>query len=129
MSDRALGAGLGLLICGIAVGGHVARGEPHLASVFPDVVGLFVAPSAVFWIGRRRRVGGDSREAVSAFGTRVGAIAGGVCAVGMNVFVYSWLTASSPSLWTFVAGTAFLSVFLPSCFGAYAAAHGRIVGV
>ena len=55
-------------------------------SVYPDVVSVAVAPLVVYVAGRRRRLRGDSSQAVQAFGVRVGAIAGAVFAAGLGIF-------------------------------------------
>jgi hypothetical protein len=111
----------------VVIAGNVLRGDLHLVSVYPDVVSVAVAPLVVYVAGRRRRLRGDSSQAVQAFGVRVGAIAGAVFAAGIGIFTLYWLAAWP--LWTLGSGVAFSSVFALSCFSAYAAGHDRIVAV
>ena len=114
-------------IIGVVIAGNVRRSDPHIVSVYPDVVSVAVAPLAVYVAGRRRRLSGESSEAVQAFGVRVGAIAGAVFAAGLGAFTLYWLAAWPP--WAFGSGVALGSVFGLSCFSAYAAGHKRIVAV
>lgn len=126
-NDNTIGVVLGTLLCAVVITGNVLRSDPHLVSVFPDVVSIAVAPLVVYVAGRRRRLNGGSSEAVQAFGVRVGAIAGAVFAVGLGAFAFYWLTAWPPL--AFGSAAAFGSVFVLSCFAAYAAAHKRIIAV
>jgi len=126
-NDNLIGVMLGSMVCAVAIAGNVLRGDLHLVSVYPDVVSVAVAPLVVYVAGRRRRLRGDSLQAVQAFGVRVGAIAGAVFAAGLGIFTFFWLAAWPP--WTFGAGVAFNSVFALSSFSAHAAGHDRIVAV
>jgi hypothetical protein len=62
----------------VVIAGNVLRGDFHLVSVYPDVVSVAIAPLVVDVAGRRRRLHGDSSQAVQAFGVRVGTIAAAV---------------------------------------------------
>lgn len=126
-NDNFIGVMLGTMVCAVVIVGNTVRGDPHLVSTYPDVVSVAVAPLVVYVAGRRRRLNGESSEAVQAFGVRVGAIAGAVFAGGLGVFTLYWLAAWP--LWTFGGGAAFSSVFALSCFSAYAAGHDSIVAV
>jgi len=126
-NDNIIGVVLGLLLCAVVVADNLIRSDPRLVSVYPDVVSVAVAPLVVYVAGRRRRLSGESSEAVQAFGVRVGAIAGAVFAVGLGVLTLYRLAAWP--LWPFGSGAAFGSVFALSCFSAYAAAHKRIMAV
>jgi hypothetical protein len=126
-NDTFFGVILGTLICAVVIGGNLRRSDPHLVSVFPNVVSIAVLPIAVYTAGRHRRRRGQSSEAVQAFGVRVGVIAGTVFAVGLGVFTLYWLTAWQ--LWAFESGAAFGSVLLLSSFSAYAAGRTRITAV
>lgn len=126
-NDNIIGVILGTLLCAVVITGNVRRSDPHLVSVYPDVVSIAVAPLVVYVAARRRRLNGDSSEAVEAFGVRVGAIAGAVFAVGLAAFMLYWLPIWP--LWAFASGAAFGSVFVLSCFSAYAAAHKRVIAV
>jgi len=128
-NDTFFGVVLGSLICAVVIGGNVRRSDPYLVSVYPDVVSTAVAPIAVYVAGRRRRLRGQSSEAVQAFGVRVGVIAGAVFASGVGVFALYWLAIFAWQLWAFGSGVAFGSVFLLSSFSAYAAGHTRITAV
>lgn len=123
-NDKIIGVVLGSIVCAVVIAGNVRRANPHLVSVYPDVVSVAVAPLVVYVIGRRRRLNGASSEAVQAFGVRVGAIAGAVFAAGLAAFTLYWLAAWP--LWALSAGVAFGSVFGLSCFSAYVAGHKRI---
>jgi hypothetical protein len=81
----------------------------------------------VYVLGRRRRLGGDSPDDIRVFGVWVGAIAGAVFAVGLGLFTLYWVAAWPLGL--FGSGTAFGSVFVLSCFAAYAASQKRITAV
>lgn len=124
-NDNILGVALGSLVCAVAIAGNLLRADPHLVSVYPDVVSMAVAPLAVYVLGRRRRRSGLSPEAVQAFGVRVGAIAGAVFAAGLAAFTFYEFGAWP--LLAFGAGTAFISVWVLSCLAAYAAGHRRIL--
>jgi hypothetical protein len=126
-NDTFFGVVLGALICAVVIGGNVRRSDPHLVSVYPDVVSVAVAPIAVYLAARRRRLRGQSSEAVQAFGVRIGAIAGAVFATGFGTFTSFWLAAWPLSV--FVTGAAFGSVFLLSFFSAYAAGRTRVMAV
>jgi hypothetical protein len=128
-NDNIIGVVLGSLLCAVVIAGNLIRAEPHLVSVYPDVASSAVAPLVIYVAGRRRRLSGESSEAVQAFGVRVGAIAGAVFAVGLGAFTLYWLAAWT--LWAFAIGAAFTfgSVFVLSCFSAYTAAHKRIIAV
>jgi hypothetical protein len=126
-NDIFFGVVLGSLICAVVIAGNVRRSDPHSVSVYPDVVSIAVAPIAVYVAGRRRRLRGQSSEAVQAFGVRVGVMAGAVFASGLGAFALYWLAAWQ--LWAFGSGAAFGSVFLLSSFSAYAAGHTRITAV
>ena len=126
-NDKMIGVVLGSIVCAVVVAGNVLRADPHLVRVYPDVVSVAVVPLVVYVAGRRRRLNGESPEAIQAFGVRVGAIAGAVFAAGLGAFTLYWLAA-----WAFLAfGTsvAFGSVFVLSCFSAYAAGLKRIMAV
>jgi hypothetical protein len=101
--------------------------DPHLVSVYPDIVSVALAPLVVYVAGHRRRLSGASSQAVLAFGVRIGAIAGTVFAAGFGIFTIYRLSAW-PHV-AFVCGIAFISVFVLSCFASYAAALKRITAV
>ena len=127
MNDNIIGLVIGSLVCAVVIVGNLVRSDPHLVSVYPDVVSLAVAPLVVYVMGRRRRLTGASSQAVLAFGVRIGAIAGTVFAAGLGMFGIYRLSA-----WPLVAfgcGIAFTSVFVLSCFASYAAALKRIIAV
>jgi hypothetical protein len=126
-NDRTIGVVLGSLVCAVAVTGNVLRADPHVVSVYPDLVSMAIAPIVVYILGRRRRLHGDSSDAVGVFGVRVGRIAGGVFAFGLGLFSLYWLGAWP--LWAFGTGAAFGSVFALSSLAAYAAGHQRINAV
>lgn len=126
-NDNTIGVVLGSVVCAVVIAGNVLRADPHLVSVYPDVVSVALAPLVVYVAARRRRLRGEPSESVRAFGVRAGAIAGGVFALGLGVFTFYWLGARP--LWLFGTGTAFGSVFVLSCFAAYAAGHKRIIAV
>lgn len=86
MKDRIVAVGLGVALCAVVITGNVVRADPHLVSIYPDVVSGMVAPLAVYLAGRRRRLRGESSAAVQAFAARIGASAGAVFAVGLTVF-------------------------------------------
>lgn len=127
MNDNIIGLVLGSVVCAVVIVGNLVRSDPHLVSVYPDVVSVAVAPLVVYVTGRRRRLSGASTQTVLAFGVRIGAIAGAVFAAGLGIFTIYWLPA-----WPFVAlvcGVAFTSVFVLSCFASYVAALKRIIAV
>ena len=126
-NDNIIGVVLGSVVCAVVIVGNVMRADPHLVSVYPDVVSVAVAPFVVYVAGRRRRLSGEPSEAVQVFGVRAGAIAGAVFALGLGMFTFYWLGARP--LWLFGSGTAFGSVFVLSSFAAYAAGHKRIIAV
>ena len=119
--DIVIGVVIGALVCAVVIAGNVLRFDPHLVSVYPDVVSVAIAPLVVYVVGRRRRLGGEFSEAVRAFGIRVGAIAGAVFAVGLGAFTWYWLGGWPPRM--LGSAVAFGSVFVLSCFAAYAAGH------
>ena len=126
-NDNLIGLAVGLLVCAVVILGNVVRADPHLVSVYPDVVGAAVAPLVVYVAGRRRRLRGASSQTVLAAGARTGATAGAVIAAGFGMFTMYWLPG-----WPLVAvgcGIAFASVFVLSCFASYAAALKRIIAV
>jgi len=125
--NKAIGVVLGLAICALVIAGNIRRTDPHLVSVYPDLAGMTIAPIAIYILGRRRRLRGDSPEAVVAFGLRAGAIAGGVFAAGLWLFTL-YRSAAWP-LWMLASGTAFGSVFVLCSFAAYAAGHKRIIAI
>ena len=127
INDKIIGVVLGSIVCAVVIAGNIRRADPHLVSVYPDVVSVAVVPLVVYVVGRRRRLNGESSQAVQSFGVRVGAIAGAVFAAGLGVFTLYWFAAWP--LLAFGAGVAFSSVFALSCFSAYAAGHGRITAV
>ena len=128
-NDNILGVVLGLVVCAVVIAGNVLRSDPHLVSVYPDAFSIAVAPLVVYVAARRRRLRGESSHAVDTFGVRVGAVAGAVFAAGLGAFTSYWL-ASWP-LWALAIGAAaaFGSVFVLSCFAAYAAGHRRVTAV
>jgi hypothetical protein len=126
-NDNIIGVVLGTLVCAVVILGNILRSDPHFVSVYPDIASGAVAPLFVYVAGRRRRLNGESSEAVEAFGVRVGTIAGAIFAVGLGAFTFYWL-ATSPPL-AFGSAAAFGSVVVLSWFSAYAAAHKRIVAV
>jgi hypothetical protein len=126
-NDKIIGVVLGSLVCAATIVGNILRSDRHLVRVYPDVVGVAIAPLVVYVVGRRRRRRGESSEAVQLFGVRVGAIAGSVFAAGLGAFTL-YLLAAWPLL-AFGSGVAFSSVFALSCFAAYAAGHERITAV
>jgi hypothetical protein len=111
----------------VVIAGNLVRFDPHLVSVYPDVVSVAIAPLVVYVTGRRRRLRGASSQTVLAFGVRVGAIAGTVFAAGLGVF--SIYGVSAFPLLLFGCAIAFTSVFVLSCLAAYAATLKRIVAV
>jgi hypothetical protein len=127
MNDNIIGVVIGSLVCAVVIVGNLVRSDPHLVSVYPDVVSVAVAPLVVYVAGRRRRLGGASAQEVLAFGVRIGAIAGTVFAAGLGIFTIYRLSASP--LVAFNCGIAFTSVFMLSCFASYAAALKRISAV
>jgi len=118
-NDNIIGAVLGSLVCAVVIAGNILRADSHVVSVYPDVVSVAVAPLVVYVAGRRRRLNGESSEAVQRFGVRVGAIAGAVFGVGLGAFALLRLAALP--LLAFGSGIAFSSVFALSCFAAHAA--------
>jgi hypothetical protein len=126
-NDKIIGVVLGSIVCAVVIAGNVRRADPHLVSVYPDLVSVAVAPLVVYGAGHRRRRNGESADSIQAFGVRVGATAGAVFAVGLGAFTLYWLAAWP--LWAFGTGVAFSSVFVLSCFSAYLAGHKRITAV
>jgi hypothetical protein len=126
-SDNGIGVALGSLVCAVVIAGNLVRSDPHIVSVYPDVFSAAIVPFAVYVIGRRRRLGDVSSEAVRAFGIRIGAAAGTVFAAGLGTFTIYWLSAWP--LLAFGSGVAFTSVFVLSCFAATAAAAARGIAV
>jgi hypothetical protein len=126
-NDRLIGVGLGAALCAVVITGNVVRAEPHLVSIYPDVVSGMVAPLAVYLAGRRRRLRGAPSAAVQAFAARIGASAGAVFAVGLTVFTAYWLPATP--LWAVGSVAAFVSVFVLSCIAGYAAGQTRVIAV
>lgn len=125
--DTILGVAIGSLVCAVVIAGNLIRADPHHISVYPDVVSAAVAPLALYIVGRRRRMNGGSSEAVQAFGVRVGAVAGAIFAAGLGAFTF--LKFGAWPLLAFGTTTAFISVFVLSCFAAYVAGHRRILAV
>lgn len=122
-----LGLALGALLSGFAVVGNLLRGDPHLVSAFPSWVPIAIAPLAVFLLARHRRARGESAEAVRALGLRVGTVAGGLFALVLGAFTFYWLGAWQ--LWLASSSMAFITVFVLSACGAYAAGHRRLTAV
>jgi hypothetical protein len=127
INDKIIGVVLGSIVCAIVIAGNIRDADPHLVSTYPDVASVAVAPLVVYVVGRRRRLNGESSEAIQASGVRVGATAGAVFAAGLGTFTFYWLAAWP--LLAFSAGVAFGSVFVLSCFSAYAAGRQRITAV
>jgi len=98
-------------------------------SVYPDLVSMAIAPTVIYVLSRRRRLRGDTPEAVSAFGVRVGAIAGAVFAIGLGLFTRSWLHPVSVRLLLFGSAAAFGSVLVLSSLAAYAAGQKKTIAV
>lgn len=128
-SNKTIGVVLGLLVCAVVVAGNMSRANRYGISVYPDLVSMAIAPTVVYVLGRRRRLRGDASEAVNAFGSHVGAIAGAVFAIGMALFTNSWLHPVSWRLLLFGSATAFGSVFLLSSLAAYAAGQKKSIAV
>jgi hypothetical protein len=126
-TDKTIGIVLGLIVCAVVIAGNLRRGDAHLVSVYPDAVGVAIAPLVVYVVGRRRRLKGGSSASIQAFGIRVGAIAGVVFATGLGGFSLYWL--GPWPLWAFGSSVALGSVFVLSCFAAYAAGHKRVTAV
>jgi hypothetical protein len=126
-NDKFIGVVLGAIVCAVVIAGNLRRADPHLVSAYPDVVTVAVVPLVVYVVARRRRLNGESSQAVQLFGVRVGAIAGAVFAAGLGAFTLYRLAAWP--LLAFSAGIAFISVFALSCFSAYAAGRKRITAV
>ncbi len=126
-SARTIGIVIGVLVCVVVVAGNVFRADSRGMSVFPDLVSMAIAPSVVYALGRRRRLRGDTPEAVSDFGVSVGAIAGGVFAIGLGLLTI--YRTDVWRLWLFGSATAFGSVLVLSRFAANAAGHKRITAV
>jgi hypothetical protein len=124
-NDNIIGVVLGSIVCAVVIAGNIRRADPHLVSLYPDGFSVAVAPLVVYAVGRRRRLNGESSDAIQVFGARVGAIAGSLFAAGIGAFTLYWLAA--PPLWAVSAGVAFGSMFVLSCFAAYVAGHKRIV--
>jgi hypothetical protein len=127
MNDNIIGLVIGSLVCAVVIVGNLVRSDPHLVSVYPDVVSVAVAPLVVYVASRRRRLSGASAQAVLAFGVRIGTIAGAVFAAGFGIFTIYRLPAL-PHV-ALVCGIAFISVFVLSCFASCAAALKRIIAV
>src|SRR5688572_20799555 len=100
-NDRIFGVVLGSIVCAVVIAGNVRRADPHLVSVYPDVISVAVVPVVVYIVGRRRRLKGGSSDSIQAFGARVGATAGAVFAAGLGAFTVYWLAAWP--LWAFSA--------------------------
>ncbi len=128
-SNRTIGVVLGSLVCAVVIAGNVSRADRHSMSVYPDLVSMAIAPTVVFVLARRRRLRGESPEAVSEFGRRVGTIAGAVFATGIGLFTISWFHAAPWWLWLFGSATAFGSVLVLSGLAAYAAGHKKPIAV
>ena len=125
--DKIVGVVLGAMVCAVVIAGNVRRADPHMVSVYPDIVSVALAPLVVFAIGRHRRNNGESSDSIRAFGVHVGAIAGAVFAVGIGLF--SMYSVAAWPLWAFGGAVAFSTVFLLSCWSAYLAGQNRITGV
>lgn len=128
-TNRTIGVVLGSLVCAVVIAGNVSRADRHGMSVYPDLVSMAFAPTVVFVLGRRRRLRGDSPEAVSEFGLRVGAIAGAVFAIGIGLFTNSWFHVVSWRFLLFGSAEAFGSVLLLSSLAAYAAGQKKPIAV
>lgn len=126
-SNRTIGVVLGSLVCVVVIAGNMSRATPHGMSVYPDMVSMAIAPTVVYILGRRRRLRGDTPEAVSEFGMRVGAIAGAVFAIGLGLFAISWTAAWR--LWLFGSATAFGTVLVLSSLAAYVAGQKKTIAV
>lgn len=125
MNDNIIGFVIGALVCAVVIVGNLVRSDPHLVSVYPDVVSVAVAPLVVYVTSRRRRLSGASSQEVLAYGVRIGAIAGAVFAAGFGILTIYRLPAW-PHV-AFVCGIAFSTVLVLSCFASYAAALKRII--
>ena len=128
-SNRTIGVVLGGLVCAVVVAGNMSRANRYGMSVYPDLVSMAIAPTVVYVLGRRRRLRGDTAEAVSEFGLRVGAIAGAVFAVGIGLFTNSWFHVVSWRFLLFGSAAAFGSVLLLSGLAAYAAGQKKPIAV
>lgn len=125
--DNVIAVTLGIVVCAGAIVGNVVRADAHFVNVYPNVASVLLSPLVVYFVGRRRRVRGESSEAVQRFGVRVGALAGVVFALGLGAFTGYWLGVGP--LGAFNSVTAFGSMFALSCFAGYAAGHSRIIAV
>ncbi len=128
-STRIIGVVLGALICAVVIAGNVSRADRHGMSVYPDFVSLAIAPAVVFVLARRRRLRGESPQAVSDFGLRVGTSAGAVFAAGIGLFTIAWFHAAPWWLSVFSSATAFGSVLVLASLAAYAAGRKKPIAV
>ena len=126
-NDNVIAVALGAVVCAVAIVGNVVRADAHFVHVYPNVASVLLTPLVVYVVGRRRRVRGESSEAVQRFGVRVGALAAVVFALGLGAFTGYWLGVGP--LAAFNSVTAFGSMFVLSCFAGYAAGHWRIIAV
>lgn len=126
-SDKSIGPLLGLVLCALAVTSNVLRADPHVVRTYPGLAIMAIAPAVVFVLGRRRRLHGESFEAVRLLGVRVGMIAGAVFATGFCAFTLYRMP--HVPLAAFAIVTAFVPTFVLCCFAGMAAAQRRVTAV
>ena len=93
-SSLAFGVVLGMLLSAVSIAGNMRRGDVHLVSIFPDLVGVALLAVAIYLVTRRQS-GRLARQQLLWFGLRQVFVAGVVFATVITVFALGWVRGGS----------------------------------
>lgn len=96
-SSLGFGVALGVLLSAVSIAGNMRRGDAHLVSIFPDLVGVALLAISIYLITRRQR-GRLDRHDLMWFGLRQVLAAAVVFAIAAAIFTQSWLRPGSGPL-------------------------------
>ena len=93
-SSLAFGAALGMLLSAVSISQNIRRGDPHLVSTFPDLIGM-VLFAVTIYIVTRRQSGRLARQELLWFGLRQVFVGGMVFATVLTLFSLGWFRGGS----------------------------------
>lgn len=124
MSSIRFGMLLGVVVSTLSILGNLRRGDPHLVSLFPDLVGVALIVLAISFVTRRQRGRLDLQD-LMWFGLRHTLAAAMVVAVLLAIFTLWWMPGTHTIAYAVFLGSLASVMGLGGCASLLAAGVSR----